>query len=155
MDKEQEYKVFDKERQANEPLIEKLKSFRKYINDEMPEWVQLIAIGGFVADVIKLLKWDDFERVYNPWNSPDTSRMSMMRRTEIIEELWTAIDYHLNAPYAEELNAIWQNWDTDETYKPETETVTDLYDVIISKIEENYPGFADEAERYFNLSSLE
>ena len=153
--KEQEYKVIDEERQANETLIEKLKSFREYINDDMPEWLQLIAIGGFVADVVRLLKWDDFKRVYNPWHSPGTStKMNMMRKDEIIEEIWMAIDYHINAPYADELNSIWQNWNTDTKYELGSKTTSDVSDVIIGKMEIYHPGFLEAAEKYFKLSSL-
>ena len=155
VDKEQDYKVIDKERQANEALIDKLKSFKEYINDDMPDWLQLIAIGGFVADVVRLLKWNDYERVYNPWHSPDTSRMSMMKRDEIIEEIWTAIDYHINAPYADELNTIWHNWNTDTEYMPNEKTTTDVSDVIINIMETHHPGLLEAAEKYFKLSTLE
>ena len=44
-----------REEQANVMLIEKLRSFRKYINEDMSDWEQLIAVGGFIADVIRLI----------------------------------------------------------------------------------------------------
>lgn len=156
MDIEQDYKVIDKDRQANEALIEKLKKVKEYIKDDMPEWLQLIAIGGFVADVVKMLKWDDFKRVYNPWHSPGTStKMNMMTKDEIIEEIWTAIDYHINAPYADELNSIWQDWNTGTEYQFKAKTTSDVSDVILDRMEIYHPGFLEAAEKYFKLSDID
>lgn len=154
--REQEYKVIDKERMANEALIEKLKSFKEYISNDMPEWLQLIAVGGFVADIVRLLRWDDYKRVYNPWHySEPSNKMNMMTKDEMIEEIWTAIDYHINEPYAEELNTIWHNWNTDAAYMPNEKTTDDISDVIINIMETHHPGFLEAAEKYFRLSEMD
>jgi len=154
--REQEYKVIDKERMANEALIEKLKSIKEYISNDMPEWLQLIAVGGFVVDIVRLLKWDDHKRVYNPWHySEPSNKMNMMTKDEIIEEIWTAIDYHINEPYAEELNTIWHNWNTDTKYMPNEKTTDDISDVIINIMETHHPGFLEAAEKYFRLSEMD
>lgn len=155
-DKEKAYTVIDEmEWEANETLIEKLKSIQEYINDDMPEWMQLIAIGGFVADAVKLLRWDDFSRTYNPWHTNSDTKMNMMTQDEIIEEIWGAIDYHINAPFADELNAIWHAWNTDTDYMHNEETVGDISDVILNIMEAHHPGFLDAVKRYFRFGDEE
>lgn len=151
MDKEQEYKVI-REEQANEALVEKLKSFKEYISEDMTEWVQLIAVGGFVADVIKLIDWK--KRIndwHDYWYNCRSSKNDIIEKIidDIIEEIWTAIDYDLNAPYADELNAIWHNWNTDTDYMPEKKTVTDVSDAIIERMEVYHPGLIEAAKKYF------
>ena len=58
-----------REEQANVMLIEKLRSFRKYINEDMSDWEQLIAVGGFIADVIRLIKWDKYRKLFSTSSS--------------------------------------------------------------------------------------
>ena len=41
----------------NENLVRKLKSIQLYLDGDLPEWKQLIAIGGFIIDVIREVKW--------------------------------------------------------------------------------------------------
>lgn len=146
MDKK-EYMIV-RDDQANKELVAKLMSFKEYINDELPEWKQLIAIGGFVADVIKLLKWSEHKRSYRN-NFGDYADGAVMTCDEICEEIWTAIDYSFNAPYADELNAIWSDWNTDESKYPEANTVEDICDVIAAQMEQVYPGIIEMAKDYF------
>lgn len=149
MDKNEEYMIV-RDDQANEELVAKLMSFKEYISDDLPEWKQLIAIGGFVADVVKLLKWSEYKRSYH--SRIGYTNGEVMTCDEICEDIWTAIDYHFNSPYADELNTIWRDWNTDESKYPEAKTVEDIYDVIIARMEQVYPELAKTAEKYFHFS---
>lgn len=118
------------EEQENNALIEKLKSFKTYINNDLPEWKQLIAIGGFVADVISELKWREH-----------TDKISY---DEIREQLTGAITYHLSAPYADELNAMWRDWEFKETDKYiKIEKRSDMCNIINGRLEQEYPGIVE------------
>lgn len=118
------------EEQENNALIEKLKSFKTYINNDLPEWKQLIAIGGFVADVISELKWGEH-----------TDKMSY---DEIWKQITGAITYHLSAPYADELNAMWRDWEFKETDKYiKIEKRSDMCNIINGRLEQEYPGIVE------------
>ena len=68
--------------------------------------------------------------------------------------IWTAIDYEINSPHADELNTIWNKWNSDVNYFPDIENISDIYEVIISKMEEYHPGFMNCADTYFHFSDL-
>lgn len=142
--------VYDK--QANNSLIEKLKAFKSYINDDLPEWKQLIMIGGFVADVVKELKWSE-KPVYSSyidssnWNYKDKHIMTC---DEICDDISTAIDHHLSEPFADELNAMWQDWHFNDTGKyADVKTSFDMIDILVERIEQEYPGLGNMIEKYF------
>ena len=144
-----------REEQANVMLIEKLRSFRKYINEDMSDWEQLIAVGGFIADVIRLIKWDKYRKLFSTSSSCGTYAVgNTMTCSDIIKELWTAIDYEINSPHADELNTIWNKWNSDVNYFHDIENISDIYEVIISKMEEYHPGFMNCADTYFHFSDL-
>lgn len=143
------------EGQANEKLIEKLRAFREYISDDMPEWKQLIVIGGFVADVIQLLKWEK-KPVYHQdaWDNHKYWRYENEKVTScelICEEIAAAIEYEISAPYADELNAMWQDWHFNDTGKyADIKTFEDMDSIIIARIEKDYPGFEDMIKKAFH-----
>lgn len=147
-----DYKVIRKEN-ANDKLIEKLKSFKSLAKelDTLNEWEQLIAIGGFVADVVRLLKWEKHTKEYRDKNLWYDQKANLMTYNDISEEILTAIDTHLNLPYADELNAIWRKWNTDDTYLPEVKR-EDVIDIIVDKLEENYPELLSIIDKYFHFS---
>jgi hypothetical protein len=136
--------------QSNAALVEKLKSFREYIlSDNEPEWKQLVAIGGFVADVIRLLKWSE-KPVYPLENYHYYKNEHVMTCEDICDSLWQAIDYTFNEPYADELNAMWQDWYFHDTGKYDSvETIGDMTDIICDRIEERYPGILSMVRKYF------
>lgn len=150
MDKNEEYKIV-RDDQANEELVKKLMCFKEYINDDLPEWKQLIAIGGFVANVVKLLKWSEHKRSYQK-RIGNYADGELMTCDEICEEIWIAINYSFNAPYMDELNTIWSEWNTDQSKYPEAKTVEDICDVIAARMEQVYPGLVETADEYFHFS---
>ena len=143
-----EYKIV-RDDQKNQALIEKLLSVESYIDHSLPEWKQLIKIGGFVADVIKALKWSEHKP---PFNSYHRDQAPQMTCDEICEEIWVAIDYTFSSHYADEMNAIWNGWNTDSTKYPEAKTVEDILDKLIEIVEKDYPGLKEYADSCFHFS---
>lgn len=154
--------MFDREKvkvvykeQENASLVEKLKSFREYIlNDGEPEWKQIIAIGGFVADVVKLLKWTE-KPVYDcrgSYTSYLYNNEHVMSCEDIIASLWQAIDYTFQSPHADEFNAMWQDFHFNNTGKfADVETMDEMYDIFTAKIEEEYPQFMETVLKYWHF----
>ena len=135
----EEYLIVYKD-QANEKLVEELKKFRNYIfsseqRKHEPEWKQLYAIGGFVVNVVKALKWE----------------MSAYTFYDIWTEIQKAIDYTLSSPYADELNSMWQDYHTGKTNKYDNvENVWEMYNIIFDKLEKRYPGLEETVKKYFD-----
>lgn len=157
MNNKEEYMIVRRE-QANEELVKKLLSIKEYLNDDIPQWQQLIAIGGFVADVIKLLKWSEkpvYRTTVNNFTDWDYKDKNVMTCEDIRDEIWIAINYHFNEPYADELNKIWSEWNTDVNKYPEVKTVEDICDVISERMDKVYPGLVEMADKYFRFSKDE
>lgn len=134
--------------QANNTLVKQLMSIKKYINDDVPEWKQLVLIGGFVIDVVKELKWEEQPKYSKSGYGFD--KKPIMNCDEICEGITSAVNHYLSVPYADELNAAWEDWYFDDTGKyANVETIWDMYDVICERLEQKYPGILELEKKYF------
>ena len=138
--------------QANALLIEKLKTIKNYLNKDLPEWQQLIMLGGFVADVIKAMKWSE-KPIYNSfgndtdnWNYKDKNVMTC---DAVIEEISASITHQLSEPFADELNEMWQDWYFNDTGKyADVKTDFDMNEIIVGRMEQEYPGITVTYEKF-------
>ena len=119
---------------ANKQLVEQLRKFKEYLlNDDVPEWQQLIAIAGFVTDMVKTLRCNKTDEIYY--------------------EITAAVNYELEEPYAEKLNSMWDDWNNDKTGKyAKINTMQEMYDIICDCREIQYPGLIEMEKKYFKNS---
>lgn len=145
--KQEEYEYVTKNG-FNEKLVRKLQSFRSYLNEDLPEWKQLIALGGFVIDVIRELKWEE---------QPEFSRSGfqfdkkpIMTCDEVCDGISSAVDNHILAPLADELNAMWSDWNCMKTEKyKNVQTIDEMERIIFARLEQTYPGIEKWVRHYF------
>lgn len=134
--------------QSNLALVEKLREVRNYIKEDVPEWQQLIIVGGFVIDVIKELKWNEQPKFSK--SNLKCDEKPVMSCDEICEGVTSAVNHYLSVPYADEFNAAWEDWYFDDTGKyANVETIWDMYDVINEKFEQKYPKVLELEKKYF------
>lgn len=139
--------------QANAPLIEKLKTIKNYLNDDLPEWQQLIMLGGFVADVVKTMKWSE-KPIYKSFGN-DTENWTykdknVMTCDAVIEEISAAINHQLSVPIEDELNEMWQDWYFEDTEKyAHVDTISDMNEIIVNRLEQKYPEITKIEEKFF------
>lgn len=138
------------EGQANEQLIEQLRKFKEYLlNDDVPEWQQLIATAGFVTDVLKTLKWSEHKNTFS--RSLDNSKDDpAMICEKICEEVTAAVNHHISVPFADELNGMWQDWYFNDTGKyADVETISDMLCIITERLEQEYPNVLELEKKFF------
>ena len=139
----------------NDELISKLREVKEYINNDLPEWQQLIMIGGFVAEIIKTLKWTDKPkfRAANRFESTEMWRyhdQNVMTCEDICESIVSAIDYELASPIADELNDMLRDWEFGDSGKyKDISTHTEMSDLIMARLEKDYPGMESLLRKYF------
>lgn len=145
--------------QANTCLIEKLKEFKSYLNEDLPEWQQLIMLGGFVADVIKTMKWSEkpiYKNSVDNFKNWDYKDKNVMTCEAIIEEISAAINHQLSLPIADELNKMWQDWYFKDTEKyVHVETSFDMNEIIVNRLEQEYPDITKIEEKFFYSDDIE
>lgn len=139
--------------QANAPLIEKLKNIKNYLNEDLPEWQQLILLGGFVADVIKTMKWSEkpiYKNSVDDFKNWDYKEKNVMTCEAVIEEISAAINHQLSLPIADELNKMWQDWYFKDTEKYiDVKTSSDMSEIIVNRLEQEYPELTKIEEKFF------
>lgn len=123
----------------NEPLITQLRRFKEYIlSEDIPEWQQLIAIGGFVIDVIQQLKWSEHKHLYNC--------------NEITDEIIFAVTCYLEEPFHDEINSIWHDWEYNDTGKyTHIQSLLELTDILKDRIKDEYPQISDIIKKFFKI----
>jgi len=131
--------------QSNEQLIEQLRKFKDYLlSEDVPTWQQLIATAGFVIDVVKMLKWSDYKGRFSFTEIP------FMSFDDVCTEITAAVNHYIAAPFADELNAMWQDWHFNDTGKyADIETSSDMCGIIIERLEQEYPDLLEREIRYF------
>lgn len=136
------------EGQSNFALVEKLREVRNYIKEDVPEWQQLVTVGGFVIDVIKQLKWNEQPKFSK--RNLRCDEKPVMNCDEICEGITSAINHYLSVPYADEFNAAWQDWYFERTDKyANVETIWDMYDIVCEQLEQKYPGILELEKKLF------
>ena len=69
---------------------------------------------------------------------------------EILEQITGAITYHLSEPYADELNAMWNDWECQKNDKYKNiKTMSDMCNIINDRLEQEYPGIVECINKYF------
>lgn len=132
----------------NENLVRKLKSIQLYLDGDLPEWKQLIAIGGFIIDVIRELKWAE-QPLFSKMGEID--KEPVMTYSEIYNEILYAVNQHLLVPLADELNLIWHEWNEGKTKKyQDIQNIEEMDCFLFTVIEKMYPGI-EQWMRYYYL----
>ena len=118
---------------ANESLVKQLRKFKNYLlDDDVPEWQQLIAIAGFVTDTVKTLRCN--------------------KTDEVPDEIIAAVNYELEEPYAEKLDSMWDDWNNNKTGKyAKIKTMQEMYDIICDCLEIQYPGLIELEKKYLKI----
>lgn len=124
---------------ANEPLITQLKRFKEYIlSEDIPEWQQLIAVSGFVINVIQQLKWSDHKHLYNC--------------DEITDEIIFAVNCYLEESFHDEFNNIRHDWEYNDTWKyKQIQSLLELSVILKDRIKNEYPKISDVLKKYFKI----
>ena len=113
----------------NDALISKLQAMDPAAHTDLPEWKRLIQVGGLFSEAIRTLGSREKAEIDND---------------EIASVVAGAIEYHILAPMKDELDAAWRDWECNETGKYTSVTNRDeMFDLIMRRIEQEYPGFAD------------
>ena len=132
----------------NENLVRKLKSIQLYLDGDLPEWKQLIAIGGFIIDVIRELKWAE-QPLFSKMGEID--KEPFMTYSEMYNEILYAVNQHLLVPLADELNLIWHEWNEGKTKKyQDIQNIEEMDCFLFTVIEKMYPGI-EQWMRYYYL----
>lgn len=133
---------------ANEGLVKKLRKFKEYLlNDDVPEWQQLIATAGFVMDVVNELKWKEHAEYHG------TSERCVMEADDVFDEIMAAVNYELEKPYYKKLDSMWDDWNNNKTGKyAKINTMQEMLDIICDCLEIEYPGLIELEKKYFGLS---
>lgn len=143
-----EEEKFISENGKNESLVNRLKSFKAYINDDIPEWQQLMAIGGFVMDVIRCLKWSE-QPVFSKSEFQCDER-PVMSCDEICDEISAAIDNHIIAPYANELNEMFQDWNLQKTDRfKDIKNIEEMDELLWERLLQHFPNLLECVKQYY------
>lgn len=136
---------------SNQQLVEQLKKLKAYLlSEDVPEWQQLIATTGFVIDVVKLLKWSEYKTRIN------CSEISSMTCDDICDELMNAVGYHLESPFADKLNSMWQDWKFNDNGKyANINTMNEMSNIICDCLEMEYPNLLELLRKYFKINEVE
>ena len=118
---------------ANEELVNQLRMFKEYLlNDDAPEWQQLIAIAGFVIDTVNTL--------------------DCKQKSDIYDEIVNAVNYELEKPYYKKLISMWDDLNYNITGKyAYVKTMQEKFDIISDFVEMKYPGLVELEKKYLKI----
>ena len=123
---------FVSEYMRNDALIAKLQAMDSDAHTDLPEWKRLIQLGGLFSEAIRTL------------GAIGSREKTKLDCDEIAYVIAGAVEYHILAPMKDELDAAWRDWECNETGKYTSVTNRDeMFDLIMRRIEQEYPGFAD------------
>ena len=116
----------------NDALIEKLRAMDSDAHTDLPDWKRLIQIGGLFSEAIRTI------------GAIGSRGRTEIDCDEIASVVAGAIEYHILAPMKDELDAAWRDWKYNETGKYKSvKDMDEMLDLMLRRIEEKYPGFAD------------